>query len=125
MHIAIWAIAALFIGLWTLLAYGVNALLGLGTRLAGMPAGWYELLARMPAGEHLDDWLPGWREATVAAAQALSALLGWLGDAGPVLVWVVWGLGAAGLVLGAALLSGLVVLGRRAAAAAQPAAPAR
>ena len=121
MHIAIWAIVALLITLWTLLAYGVNSLLGLSAGLAGMPAAWYELLGRMPAGEQLDEWLPGWREATVAAAQALGTLLGWLGDAGPVLVWVVWGLGAAGLVLVAALLSGLVAFGRRAGAAAQPA----
>jgi hypothetical protein len=120
MHLAIWILTGLLIGLWSLLAYGVATLMGLITGAQGMPADWFALLTQMPGAAWLDLWLPGWREAVVAAAQALGAVLGWLGGAAPVLVWVTWGLGTGVLLLGAALLSGLVALGRRAASGPPP-----
>lgn len=115
MHLVIWIVTALLIGLWSLLAYGVATLLGLVVGMNGMPADWYALLTQVPGAAWLDLWLAGWREAIVFSAQALGAVLGWLGSAAPVLVWVMWALGAGMLVLCAALLSGLVALGRRAA----------
>ncbi|MBI5721926.1 MAG: hypothetical protein HZC37_29990 [Burkholderiales bacterium] len=117
MHIAIWTIAAVAIGLWSLLAYGVGTLAAQTAGLTGLPAEWYELIAGTPGGEWMDMVLPGWREAVVLSAQALGAALGWLGGALPIIVWVIWGVVAAGLVLSAALLSGLVALARRVAPA--------
>jgi len=114
MHIAIWVIAAGIVALWSVLAYGVGTLAGLTAGLTGLPADWYELIAGTPGAEWMDMVLPGWREAVVQTAQVLGAVLGWLGGALPVIVWVIWGLGTVGLVLCAALLSGLVALARRA-----------
>ena len=123
MHLAIWIITALLIGLWTLLAYGVGALITLGSGLAGLPADWYALLGRIPGAPWLDDYAPGWREAVVVVAQLLGTVLGWLGDAGPVIMWVLWGLGTLALVLCAALMSGLVALARRVKPPSQAARP--
>lgn len=117
MHLAIWIVTALLIGLWSLLAWGAYALLSLATGMPGMPADWYALLAQLPGAAWLDLWLPGWREATVAAAQWAGALFGWLGGALPVVAWVLWGLGTGVVLLCAALLSGVVAIGRRAASA--------
>ena len=113
MHLAIWMIAALLVGLWSLLAYGVGTLAGLAAGLSGLPADWYALLDRIPGAAWMGDWLPGWREAVVAAAQVIGMALGWLGGALPVIVWVVWGLGTLGLVLCAALLSGIAAWARK------------
>lgn len=120
MHIAIWIITALLIGLWSLLAYGVHALVGLGAGLAGMPADWLALVGQIPGTAWLEIWAPWWREALVFAVQSIGALLGWVGSAAPVIVWVLWGLGALALVLCAALLSGLVALARKAAPEVRP-----
>lgn len=115
MHLAIWIVTALLLGLWSMLAYGVGALAGLTTGLSsGLPVDWYALLTRIPGAAWLGDWLPGWREAVVAAAQAIGTGLGWLGGALPVIVWVGWGLGAVVLVLCASLLSGLMAWARKA-----------
>ncbi|MCW5636252.1 MAG: hypothetical protein KIT17_23150 [Rubrivivax sp.] len=123
MHLAIWIVTALLVGFWTLVAWGVSTLLGLATGAPGLPAEWYEWLGSLPGAVWLDVWMPGWREGLVWAAQVFGAAVGWLGDAAPVLVWVVWGLGAAALVLCAALLSGLVALVRRSSPPPPPAAP--
>lgn len=113
MQLAIWIVTALLLSLWLLLGYGVASLGGLAAGLQGMPAQWYELLARIPGAPWMDLWLPGWREAVVQTADILGSVLGWMGDALPVLVWVVFGLGAVGLVALAAMLSGIVALARR------------
>ncbi len=127
MHIAIWIITTLLVGLWSLLAYGVHTLLGLSAGLAGMPANWLELIEKIPGTAWLEIWMPWWREALVFAVQSFGEVLGWFGaSAAPVmvgLVWVLWGLGVAGLVLCAALLSGLVALARRVAPRVPPAPP--
>ncbi|MBL8329937.1 MAG: hypothetical protein JNJ71_13920 [Rubrivivax sp.] len=125
MHLTIWIFTALLFGLWTLLAYGTAALVGLAGGLSGgMPSEWYGLIAQIPGAPWLDLWLPGWREALVWSAQVLGAVLGWLGGAAPVIVWVVWGLGTGVLVLCAALLSGLVALVRRTTPRPPPTPPA-
>jgi hypothetical protein len=113
MQLVIWIIAALLLALWLALGYGVASLAGLAAGLQGLPAQWYELMGRVPGAAWMDAWLPGWREAVVQTADVIAAVMGWMGDALPVLVWVVWGLGALGLVAFAALLSGIVALARR------------
>lgn len=118
MQLAIWIVAALLLGLWSLLAYAVGTLLGLAAGLSnGLPADMYALLDHIPGAPWLGEWLPGWREAVVAAAQTIGAGLGWLGGALPAVLWVAWGLGALVLLLFATLLSGIVAWARRAAPA--------
>ena len=127
MHIAIWIITALLVGLWSLLAYGMHTLLGLSAGLAGLPANWLELIEKMPGTAWLEIWMPWWREAVVFAVQSFGEVLAWFGgSAAPVVAWVVWGLwglGTVGLVLCAGLLSGLVALARRVTPSAPPVQP--
>jgi hypothetical protein len=120
MVIAIWILTVLGLGLWSLVAWGLHALLGLdGQALLGDLK---PLIAQIPYGAVIEQWVPGWQgllEATLALAKTL---LGWLGSAGPVLVWVLWGIGAAVLLAIAAVLTLIVVIARRATAPARPAA---
>ena len=120
MHIVIWLLAALALGLWSLLAWGVATLLGLDPSWVTDAGG---LLQKVPYGEVIEDWVPGWQALLVATFEMTRALLGWLGGFGQVLVWVVWAAGAGVVVLCAALLSGLVALVRRSSAPAKPAHP--
>ena len=113
MQLAIWIVTAVLLVLRLLLGYGVATLAGLATGLQGLPAEWYELIGRIPGATWMDLWLPGWREAVVQSAEIVGAVLGWMGDALPVLVWVAWGVGALALVGFAALLLGIVALARR------------
>jgi hypothetical protein len=112
MQLFLWIITALLIALWSLLAWGVQALLGLGS---GAGTDWVALVAQVPGAAWLEVWLPGWRDAAVFGAQSLSTVLGWIGGAGPIIVWVLWGLGTGAMLIGAALLSGLIAIARRAA----------
>jgi hypothetical protein len=117
MHIAIWLLAALALGLWSLLAWGVATLLGLDPSWVTDAGG---LLQKVPYGEVIEAWVPGWQALLVGTFELARSLLGWLGGFGQVLVWVLWALGAGVVVLCAALLSGLVALVRRSAAPAKP-----
>lgn len=120
MHIAIWILAALALGLWSLLAWGLAALLGLDA--ATWVGSLEPLVKQVPYAEVIDVWIPGWESLVLATLELTRTLLGWLGGAGAVVVWVVWGLGAA-LVLGLAALASLAVaLIRRGTRAAAPAA---
>ena len=118
MHLAIWIVAALLVGMWSLLAYGVGTLAGLAAGLSSLPADLNPLLDRIPGAAWMGDWLPGWREAVLSAAHLVGMALGWLGGALPVVVWGVWGLVTVVLLLCAALLSGIVAWSRRSAHAA-------
>jgi hypothetical protein len=117
MHIAIWLLAALALGLWSLLAWGVATLLGLDPSWVTDAGG---LLQKVPYGEVIEAWVPGWQALLVGTFELARSLLGWLGGFGQVLVWVLWALGAGVVVLCAALLSGLVALVRRSAPPAKP-----
>jgi hypothetical protein len=110
MHIAIWIIAALLLGLWTLLAWGVATVLGLDPSWVGDLK---PLVEQVPFAAWLDTWVPGWEAMTLALLELTRSLLAWAGGAGVVIVWVLWGLGAAALVGCAALLSVLVAVVRR------------
>lgn len=112
MHILIWVLAALALGFWTLLAWATAWVLGLDPAWLGSVA---NHVAEWPAAPWLDTWVPGWQELTVAGIELARTLLGWLGGTGQVLVWIVWGLGAALIVGLGALGSGVVAVVRRAA----------
>lgn len=119
MHIAIWICAALALGLWSLLAWGLAALLGMDTAWVGSLE---PLVKQVPYAEVIDLWIPGWEGLVLATLELTRTLLSWLGGAGAVVVWIVWGLGAA-VVLGVAGLGSLAVaLIRRGTRAATPAA---
>ena len=117
MHIVIWVLAALALGLWSLLAWGVAALLGLDPSWVTDAGG---LLQRVPYGEVIDAWVPGWQALLVATFEMTRSLLGWLGGFGQVLVWVLWALGAGVVLLCAGLMSLLVVVVRRSSKPAHP-----
>ena len=125
MHIVIWVLAALALGLWSLLAWGVAALLGLGPSWVTDVGG---LLKQVPYGDVIDAWVPGWQALQRATFEMARSLLGWLGGFEQVLVWVLWVLWAVGagvVLLCAGSLSLLVVVIRRSTAPATPGAGAR
>ena len=121
MHIVIWVLAALALGLWSLLAWGVAALLGLDPSWVTDASG---LLKQVPYGEVIDAWVPGWQALLLTTFERARSLLGWLGGFGQVLVWVLWAVGAGVVLLCAGSLSLLVVVLRRSTAPATPGAGA-
>ncbi len=122
MHIAIWLLTLLLLGLWTLSAWGLAALLGSNGDWLTHVGPW---LAQLPFGGWLETWFPEWLQSARLMLDALQAALSWLGATAPTLVWIAWGVGAALLLLLAAGLSLLVALIRKATAAppAPPSAP--
>jgi hypothetical protein len=111
MKTAIWIIAALLLGLWSLLTWGVLTVLGLDP-------GWVQnakpLIEQIPYAALIDQWIPGWQPLLLALLDLTHTLLGWLGGAGTVVVWVLWALGAAGLLLLGVVLTLVVAAAQRA-----------
>jgi hypothetical protein len=123
MVITIWILTLLGIGLWTLGAWGLHAVLSVD---AATLSDWDEAIDRLPqtlpyAGL-LDVWLPGWTGALKLGVSVVQTLLGWMGGAADVIVGVLWGSGAL-LMLGVAVLGTLAVhtLTRRMNASDRPA----
>jgi hypothetical protein len=117
MHILIWVLAALALGLWTLLAWATAWVLGLDPAVSGNLA---NSIGGPPGAAWLDVWLPGWQPLAVSALEFTAAVFGALGAVGTWLVWGAWGIGALLIVACAALGSVAVGLARR---ATRPAAP--
>lgn len=119
MHIAIWLLIALGAGLWTLLAWGIAALLG-------MDPSWVEdlvpVVQSIPYGHVIEQWIPGWEALAISVLELTRALLGWAGSFGAWVVWGLWALGIGGLLLAGGLLSLVVALVRKSTAPATPAA---
>lgn len=116
MIFALWIFTALLLGLWSLAAWGLHAVV---THGAQWIAELKPLLERLPFGALIEKWLPGWVEGVQLLLELVQSALGWLGGAAPALgwmVWVAWGVGALLLLLGALLLSGVVVLLRKSGA---------
>jgi len=120
MHILIWTLTLLVLGLWSLLAWGTHALLTLDPSWVGSLK---PLVEKIPYGALIEGWLPGWQEMLLALADLTQSLLGWVGGAAGLVVGVLWGLGALVLLGLAALLSAGVGIARRAARSAAAAAP--
>lgn len=110
MLIAIWVLTLLGIALWTLTAWGLQALL---TMDPGRLQDLKPLIHEIPFGETIDQWLPGWRALLAVAIDATQSLVAWIGHAAPWLVWAMWGVGTAGLLLLAGIVSLAVVLIQR------------
>lgn len=110
MLIAIWVLALLGIGLWTLTAWGLDALLSIDpSRLQDLKP----LIHEIPFGETIDQWVPGWRALLAVAVDMTQTAVAWIGHAAPWLVWALWGVGTAGMLLLAGIVSLAVVLIRR------------
>lgn len=107
MLIAIWLLVVLGLALWSLMGWGMYALLALDHQWLGDLK---PLLDEVPFGHWLEQWVPGWQTLAELSIDAVQWLLGWLGAAAPIVVWAVWGAGILALVSGGALLSLLVVL---------------
>ena len=119
MLIALWIVVGLGVALWSLLGYGLYALLSLDHQqwLGDLKP----LIEQIPGGAWLGRWIPGWQALAELSIEAVQLALGWLGAAAPIVVWAVWGVGTLVMVGSGALLSLIVVLLRekpRAAAAA-------
>ena len=119
----IWILTLLGIGLWTLGAWGLYAVLSVD---AATLSGWDEAIDRLPqslpyAGL-LDVWVPGWTQALKLGVSVVQTLLGWMGGAADVIVGVLGG-GGSLLMLGVAVLGTLAVrtLTRRMNASDRPA----
>ncbi len=115
MHIAIWIVAALLLALWSLLAWGVAAVLALDPAWVGDLR---PLIDQIPFGHLLDIWLPGWAGLLRALLDMTHALLGWLGSSAGWLVWGLWAVGSVLLLGTAAVCSAIVALVRRSSAPA-------
>ena len=119
MVIAVWILTLLGLAVWSLVAWGLHALLGLdGQALLGDLK---PLIDQIPYGSVIEAWVPGWQGLLQATLELAQTLLGWLGSAGPVLVWVLWGVGAATLLLIGGVLTAIVMVARRATAPSRPA----
>ncbi|HSW06159.1 hypothetical protein [Aquabacterium sp.] len=110
MIIAIWIVALLLLGLWSLAGWGVHALLVAGVQWVGDLK---PLLDRLPFAAIIEQWVPGWQDGLRLALDLMQAALGWLGGAAPLLVWLAWGTGTVLLLGLALLLTGVVVLVRK------------
>ncbi len=113
MHILIWALAALALGCWTLLAWASAWVLGLDPAVLGT---WSGRVAELPGAAWLDVWLPGWDGLLSAQLELTRGLFLALGQVGPWLVWGLWALGAVLIVGCGAAASALVAVARRATA---------
>jgi hypothetical protein len=107
MLILIWSLVLLALALWSLMGWGLYALLSMDQQWLGELK---PLLDQVPFGHWLDQWVPGWEAMAALAIDAVQWVLGWLGAAAPVAVWMIWGGGTLILVGSGALLSLLVVL---------------
>jgi len=105
MQIAIWIVAVLTLALWSLLAWGVVLLLNVDPSWVGDLR---PLIDKLPFAALLDAWVPGWQALARFAIDMTHGLLSWLGSGAALVVWIVWGAGAA-LILGAGALLSLFV----------------
>lgn len=110
MLIALWLLTLLAIGLWSLTAWGLHAVLTLNTGTLGELK---PLIDQIPHADVISQWIPGWQQMLQATIDLTQVLLGWLGGAAPIIVWVLWGLGVVTLLGIAGVLTVLVRLIRR------------
>jgi hypothetical protein len=116
-HIAIWIVAALIIGLWSLAAWGVSALLGLNPAWVG---NLQNLLREIPYGAWVETWVPHWQPGLLVILDLARDLFAWVDAAAPAVLWIIWVMGTVAVVMLAALLSLVVRTVSKSAAPARP-----
>ena len=110
MMIALWIFTLFMLGLWSLIAWGLHALLTLdAARLGDLKP----LIDQIPYGQVISQWIPGWQDLLRMTIDLTQIVLAWVGSAAPVVVWVVWGFGTMVILVIAALLSLLIKVMRR------------
>lgn len=104
---ALWFFVGFGVLLWSLMAWGLHALLSQDHQqwLGDLKP----LLAEVPWGDLLERWIPGWRVLAGFAIETVQWVLGWMGAAAPVAVWLVWGLGTM-LMAGAGAVTSLLIV---------------
>jgi hypothetical protein len=117
MQIAIWLITALVLALWSLAGWGLYQLVGSGVQMIGELK---PLIDQIPYAALIERWVPGWQDMLKLMLDLTQSLLSWLGGAAPLLVGLVWGLGAVVLLVIAGVLSLAVALIRKGMAATPP-----
>lgn len=110
MQLAIWLITAFVLALWSLAGWGLYQLVDSGAQLIGDLK---PLIDRIPYAAIVEQWIPGWQDMLELTLDLLQSLLGWLGGAAPVLVWLLWAVGTGLLLVIAGVLSLAVALIRR------------
>jgi hypothetical protein len=105
MHIAIWIFTFIGLALWTLLAWGLHALLSIDPKwLDDVEA----LVKNVPYADVIERWFPGWEQLLGVATDLAQTVLGWVGSNAPLVAWIVWGIGAL-MLLGTGGVLSLVV----------------
>ncbi|MBI5259880.1 MAG: hypothetical protein HY855_25495 [Burkholderiales bacterium] len=107
---AIWIITAILVGLWSFAGWGAHTLVVRGVSWAGDLK---PLLDQLPYGAVVERWFPGWQDALKLAIDLMQQALAWLGGAAPLLVWAVWGVGTAVMLIGAGVLTAIIALVRK------------
>ncbi len=115
MHLLVWILTLLALGLWSLLAWGTHVVLTLDPAVVGNLK---PLVEQIPYGALIEQWVPGWQALLTATIDLTQSALGWLGGAAGVIVWIVWSLGALLIVGGGVVGSVIVALVRKGARAA-------
>ncbi len=105
MMLALWILTLAALGMWSLTAWGLHAVLTLdSSQLSDLKP----LVDQIPHADTIGQWFPGFQAILTATIDLTQVMLGWLGGAAPVIVWVLWGLGAA-VIVGVALLLSVVI----------------
>jgi hypothetical protein len=76
MHIAIWIFTLLGLALWSLLAWGLHALLSIDPHWLDDVE---ELIKRVPYADVIDRWFPGWQQMLAVAMDLAQTVLSWVG----------------------------------------------
>ena len=113
---AIWILAAVCACAWSLLAWGIHAVLTLDPHWVGELK---DLIDRVPLARWVDAVLPGWESLLEWVIGLAQSLLVGFADAVPVVVWTLWGAGIFAVLGAAAMMHMLVRL------STTPSAPAR
>jgi hypothetical protein len=107
----VWILAFVAIGLWSLVAWALYALLGLDA--ATLVGDLRPLIQDMPYGAVIEQWVPGWQELLHSTIGLAQTLLGWLGGAAGVIVIIIWVLGTAVVVGCAGLITVIIRMLRK------------
>lgn len=116
MLIAIWIAAFFGMTCWSLICWGLHALiLADPTRMQDLKP----LIAEIPYGEAIEQWLPGWQTLLQFVIDLTQGMLSGLANAAPWLAWALWTAGMLVILLVAGGLSLLVVVARNEMAASR------
>lgn len=109
MLIAVWIAAFVGIACWSLIAWGLHTLLlSDPTRVQDLKP----LIDKIPYGESIEQWLPGWQTLVQFVIDLTQGLLSGLANAAPWLAWALWAVGMLVILLVAGALSLLVIVAR-------------